>query len=75
VAIAAGQVYTVSYYAPSGHYSTTSAYFTSARHATPLHALQNTQVSPNGVYRSGGIGLPLTGNNATNYWVDVVFEY
>jgi len=70
VAISAGQSYTVSYFAPVGHYSYTPSYFAQTRTSGPLTAVATT----NGryVYAAGG-GLPVYSWNATNYFVDVVF--
>jgi hypothetical protein len=70
VSISAGETYTVSYFAPVGHYSYTPAYFSQARTSGPLSAA----ATSNGryVYGSAG-GLPVYSWNATNYFVDVVF--
>jgi hypothetical protein len=74
VAIAAQTDYVASYYTPSGHYSVTRNYFTSAgADAPPLHALPSA-TSLNGVYRYGSSGFPATSYLDTNYWVDVVFN-
>jgi Domain of unknown function (DUF4082)/Bacterial Ig domain len=74
VPIAAGTIYVASYFAPSGHYSADSGYFTSSGlDDPPLHLPANT-VTPNGVYsyKSSSV-FPTSTFNATNYWVDVVF--
>lgn len=76
IAISAGTTYIVSYYAPKGAYSVTSSAFSSAGvNNVPLHALSNAAAGGNGVYlyQSGG-GFPTNSYNATNYWVDVVFN-
>jgi hypothetical protein len=39
----------------------------------PLHALANS-ASANGVYAYGGIRFPMQSYDATNYWVDVMFN-
>src|SRR6185436_14147671 len=39
----------------------------------PLHAIAN-GASPNGVYQYGASSFPGSSYNATNYWVDVVFN-
>jgi hypothetical protein len=75
VAVTAGTTYVASYYAPAGNYSYDSAYFASAGVTNlPLQALANT-ASPNGVYIYGSSNaFPTSSYNATNYWVDVLFN-
>ena len=74
VAITAGTTYVASYYAPKGHYSDTSAFFASSSSVNPpLTFLANT-TSPNGVFTYSPVSsFPTSSDNATNYWVDVVF--
>jgi hypothetical protein len=76
VAIQANTTYVASYYAPTGHYAYTSAYFASAgADNAPLHALSNAAGNGDGVFAAGGPGtFPTSSYNATNYWVDVVFS-
>ena len=63
-----------SYHTNSGHYSVTGGYFASAGVDTPpLHALAST-ASANGVFQYGASAFPTGSYNATNYWVDVVFN-
>jgi hypothetical protein len=70
LAIDAGTTYTVSYFAPVGHYSYTSAYFDQPLSSGPLTAAATT----NGRYRYGPDGgVPSYSWNASNYFVDVVF--
>lgn len=66
--------YTASYFAGSGYYSLTSAYFNSGAHTSgPLTALANSGAG-NGVYRYAATsGYPTGSYNGGNYWVDVVF--
>ena len=75
VAVTAGTTYVASYYAPSGHYSFNSGFFSTAGvNNPPLQALANS-VSPNGVYTyDSTTTFPSSSYNATNYWVDVVFN-
>ena len=75
VAIAAGTTYVASYFAPNGHYSATSAAFSSAgADNPPLHALADS-ISANAVYAySSTSTFPTSTWNATNYWVDVLFR-
>src|SRR5208283_5762484 len=76
VAITAGTTYIVSYYAPAGHYAYNLNYFASSGVDNGvLHALSNSAGGGDGVYlyASGG-GFPTQTYEATNYWVDVVFN-
>ena len=75
VAITAGTTYIASYLAPVGRYSADSAYFTAAYDNSPLTAPSSSASGGNGVYRYGAAGgFPNQTYNATNYWVDVVFQ-
>jgi hypothetical protein len=69
VTISPGTLYTVSYYAPNGHYAYDGGYFNSAYNNAPLHAS-----SANGYYMYSLSGAyPSTKSLAHgNYWVDVV---
>jgi len=70
VSLTAGQIYTASYHTNTGHYSTTTNYFTSNVTSGPLTA----PASGNGVYRYGNNSqFPTTTFQSTNYWVDVMF--
>ena len=74
VAITANTPYVASYHTNTGHYAVTGGYFASAGVDTPpLHALAN-PASANGVFLYGASGFPTGSYNATNYWVDVVFN-
>lgn len=75
VTITANATYVASYFAPSGHYSDTGAYFAkSGADAPPLHFLKNGVDGSNGVYSySSSSTFPTSSFNATNYWVDVVY--
>jgi hypothetical protein len=74
VPITAGTTYVAGYFAPNGHYSSTSAAFANAGvDNPPLHAVAN-GTSPNGVYAYGSsTTFPNNSFNGTNYWVDVEF--
>lgn len=75
VAVTAGASYVVSYHSPTGHYSADNGYF--SLHGVdnrPLHANKDCCGESNGVYRSGTSGFPADSWQATNYWVDVVFD-
>ena len=70
----ANTTYVASYHTTVGFYAADSGYFASGgTDRPPLHALGNS-VSPNGVYQYGAGGFPTHTFNATNYWVDVVFN-
>ena len=74
VAIAENTVYIASYYAPDGDYSADSGYFASSGVSSgPLTALSNTAAGGNGVFSAGDV-FPTSTYNATNYWVDVLFN-
>jgi hypothetical protein len=76
VAINANTVYVASYHTTTGHYSINTNYFSgSGADNTPLHALATGVSGGNGVYLYGGSNLfPNQTWNASNYWVDVVFQ-
>ncbi|HVP10941.1 MAG TPA: DUF4082 domain-containing protein, partial [Phycisphaerae bacterium] len=75
VSIAANTTYVVSYFAPAGHYSASSGYFTSAgANNAPLHALQSGVDGSNGLYRYvTASAFPNSSWSDTNYWVDLAF--
>jgi hypothetical protein len=74
VQISANTLYVASYHTAVGFYSADSGYFASSgTDRPPLHAVRNSE-SPNGVYQYGSGGFPTQTFNATNYWVDVVFD-
>ena len=74
VAITSGITYVAGYLAPNGHYSYTPNGFASGVDNGPLQADANS-TSANGVYAySSTSTFPTTSYNATNYWVDVLFQ-
>src|SRR4051812_17446725 len=75
IAVTAGTTYIASYFAPSGHYSFDSSFFTVGVDNSPLHALANGIDGPNAVFSySSATAFPTSSFNASNYWVDVVFS-
>jgi hypothetical protein len=78
VGITAGTDYVVAYLAPNGHYSYTGAAFATGgvTNGASLTAVSNASVtSGNGVYAYGGTSaFPNNSYNASNYWVDVMFQ-
>ncbi|MDX2302057.1 MAG: DUF4082 domain-containing protein [Microscillaceae bacterium] len=76
VAIVANTTYIASYHTPSGFYSVDENFFTSnGVNTPPLNALINGLDGPNGVYKYGASSVfPNETFNASNYWVDVVFD-
>lgn len=77
VSITANTTYMVTYHTTAGRYSVNGTYFASAPFDNyPLHAVQNGGASGmNGMFRYGSGGtMPDSNFNASNYWVDVVFE-
>jgi hypothetical protein len=74
VAIAPGVIYVASYYNPTGSYVATSGGLTaSVSNGHSLTALGNNVTGGNGAYSYNG-GFPKNTYNATNYWVDVIFD-
>jgi Domain of unknown function (DUF4082)/Fibronectin type III domain/Mo-co oxidoreductase dimerisation domain len=84
VNITAGTTYVVSYFAPHGHYSSTSGYFYPAPSppglgggtvdSGPFHALRNVNGTTNGVFTYGSTSaFPTSSSDATNYWVDPIY--
>ncbi len=73
VPIKANTTYVVSYFSPSGAYSTTDGFFLSDKISGGLTALANNVDGGNGVYKYGSSGFPINSNQATNYWVDAEF--
>jgi hypothetical protein len=75
VSIAAGTVYVASYHTNVGHYSIDPGYFGTAWDNVPLHAPADSVSAGNGAYAYGtNSAFPNTTFQATNYWVDVVFN-
>jgi hypothetical protein len=74
VAITANTTYVASYHAPVGRYAINEPYFTTAFVKAPLRALADGVAGGNGVYKYGASGFPTQTFNASNYWVDVVFN-
>ncbi len=73
VAITANTMYVASYQSANGHWSVNWNYFaTSGVKNPPLYALQNGSGTPDGVWGTAG-AFP-THTNASNYWVDVIFN-
>ena len=73
VAVTGGQTYVVSYHS-SGFYSATGNYFASGTTSGNLTAPSSASSGGNGVYAYGATSFPSSTYNATNYWVDVIFE-
>lgn len=78
ITIAAGTVYVASYHTTTGLYlATPGVYYAESHTSGPLTALASDwQTGPNGLIAYGPAGTFPTGpvQNATNYWVDVVFN-
>jgi LPXTG-motif cell wall-anchored protein len=71
VPVTAGTTYVASYFAPHGHYAADQHFFDSKLTSGPLSA----PAKNNGVFRYGSAsGFPNGSFNATNYWVDPLFE-
>ncbi|HEV8560406.1 MAG TPA: N,N-dimethylformamidase beta subunit family domain-containing protein, partial [Actinophytocola sp.] len=85
VAINANTTYVVSYFAPNGHTAVDESYFypppspgpdgNSDVDSPPLHALRNTNGVLNGLFRTSTTStFPTSSEDASNYWVDVMFN-
>ncbi|RSM56838.1 hypothetical protein DMB66_32715 [Actinoplanes sp. ATCC 53533] len=74
VAVAANTTYVASYHTDAGFYSLTGNGLASAVSRGPLTALANGANGANGVYRYGASAFPTNSYQASNYWVDVVFD-
>ncbi|GAA3201972.1 hypothetical protein GCM10010486_85010 [Nonomuraea roseoviolacea subsp. carminata] len=76
VSISADTTYVASYYTSSGHFSYTVEDFFDAERNYPLTALEDGGVSgANGVYAYAATNtFPTNSYQATNYWVDVLFD-
>src|SRR5882762_8689476 len=77
VAITANTLYAASYQTSVGHFSLDPGYFaTFGVDDSPLHAFADSGGASNGVYAFTSTGAyPTTTYNASNYWVDVVFNF
>ncbi len=74
VTIAAGATYVASYHS-NGFYAATPNYFTTAQTNGPLSAPSSASAGGNGLYTYGSGSLfPTATYNATNYWVDVLYQ-
>ncbi len=74
VAVTANSTYVASYQTTVGHFAVNRSYFTTAFSNGPLRAMSNSEVTPgNGVYVYPN-GFPNQSYDASNYWVDVVFD-
>ena len=74
VAIAANTTYIASYHS-NGFYSANGNFFATAYTNGPLTAPASAPSGGNGVYAYGSsVSFPSNTFNATNYWVDVMFQ-
>jgi hypothetical protein len=74
VTVTTGTTYVAGYLAPAGHYSDTPNGFATGVNNGPLQADANSTTA-NGVYNYGSTStFPTSSFNATNYWVDVMFQ-
>ncbi|PWK76985.1 uncharacterized protein DUF4082 [Aminobacter sp. AP02] len=74
ITVAAGTSYVASYHS-NGFYAASPNYFTTAHSSGPLTAPASASGSGNGLYAYGsGSIFPTSTYNATNYWVDVLFN-
>ena len=74
IQVTAGTTYVVGYHS-NGLYSADSNYFASAVTNGPLTAPSSSSSGGNGVYAYGSTSaFPTSTFNASNYWVDVIFN-
>jgi Domain of unknown function (DUF4082)/Fibronectin type III domain/Bacterial Ig domain len=76
VSVTAGTTYIASYLAPNGHFSMSRPGFNAAITNGPLTAPASSSTTyGNGVYANGSTTIfPTNSYQATNYWVDVLFN-
>lgn len=72
VAITANTPYIASYHSPTGYFSVSTNYFSTARVNPPLTAPAHTTATPNGVFGRGPSGTFPNQAQNHNYWVDVL---
>jgi len=75
VAVTANTPYVASYFSPSGGFSASLSYFTSAVSNPPLVALADGQAGGNGLFDySDSPTFPTRSSLSRNYWVDVLYS-
>ena len=75
VAITSGVTYVVSCFSSSGDYAASKPYFTESLVNGPITGLQDGVDGPNGLYMyTPSPAFPTESFQASNYWVDVVFN-
>jgi hypothetical protein len=75
VSVTANTTYVISYYAPNGGYAYTGTGFSSQQGSSPIFGLASGSSGGNGVFAYGSSSSFPTGTyNATNYWVDAIFN-
>ncbi|WP_018479282.1 DUF4082 domain-containing protein [Pontibacter roseus] len=75
VAVTGGTTYVITYHSSAGNYSADDGGFSQAVVNGPLRGLANGESGLNGVYRyTSAPAFPSSGYQASNYWVDVVFN-
>jgi hypothetical protein len=74
VPITANTTYVVSYFTPTGHYSSDSGAFITSVDNPPLHAPQDGISGLSGVFSYASAGrFPTSTFGSANYWVDVIY--
>ncbi|MCY2687940.1 N,N-dimethylformamidase beta subunit family domain-containing protein, partial [Salinimicrobium sp. TH3] len=75
VAISSNTTYIISYHSSEGYYSASDTYFNETKNNLPLKGLANGEDGPNGIYAiNNSPTFPTQNFQASNYWVDVVFD-
>jgi uncharacterized protein (TIGR03437 family) len=81
IAVTANSTYLISYHAPRGGFSRDASYFSGYIamgavdvYGGPVYALRDGEDGINGPYKYGTAAFPTLSNQASNYWVDVIFN-
>jgi large repetitive protein len=75
IQVTAGVTYIASYFSPTGFYAQTPQYFWDEIFNAPLTAFENSSATLNGLFAyTNSPTFPTGSYDATNYWVDVVFD-
>lgn len=74
VVVRPNQIYVVSYYSPTGAFSTNLNFFRNSYTSGSITALSSLQAGGNGVYTFRPLGsFPNLTYESANYWVDIIF--
>lgn len=74
VTITPNTYYVVSHYSPSGHYYSSTVYFDGHTHHSDSLTSPSNSITKNGRISAGNANFPSTASDASNFWVDIVFQ-